>query len=101
MIKTLNKRSLIHCKQIIDINLAFEPLQTATKTIPIPFTAIMPIQTLLSQANRETEEFAQLALFEKVIELDPRQPEAVSNCARLWEQKGDRAFEQNDYENAS
>jgi branched-chain amino acid transport system substrate-binding protein len=58
------------------------------------------IQTLLSQAKRETEESAQLALFEKVIELDPRQPEAVSNCSRLWENKGDRAFEKNDYENA-
>jgi branched-chain amino acid transport system substrate-binding protein len=58
------------------------------------------IQTLLSQAKRETEESAQLALFEKIIELDPRQPEAVSNCSRLWEKKGDRAFEKNDYENA-
>jgi len=58
------------------------------------------IQTLLSQARRETEETAQLVLFEKVIELDPRQPEAISNCSRLWENKGDRAFEQNDYENA-
>jgi branched-chain amino acid transport system substrate-binding protein len=58
------------------------------------------IQTLLSQVKRETEESAQLALFEKIIELDPRQPEAVSNCSRLWEKKGDRAFEKNDYENA-
>jgi len=56
------------------------------------------IQTLLSQAKKETEESAQLALFEKVIELDPRQPEAVSNCSMLWEKKGDRAFDQNDYE---
>jgi tetratricopeptide (TPR) repeat protein len=58
------------------------------------------IQTLLSQAKKEIEEAAQLAFFEKVLELDPRQPEAVSNCSRLWEKKGDRAFEQNDYENA-
>ena len=58
------------------------------------------IQTLLSQAKKEIEESAQLVFFEKVLELDPRQPEAVSNCSRLWENKGDRAFEQNDYENA-
>jgi len=58
------------------------------------------IQTLLSQAKKESDESAQLALFEKVLELDPRQPEAISNCSRLWENIGDSAFEQDDYENA-
>jgi len=81
---------------LVEARKLLETLYTYNPTLARPRL----IQTLLSQANRETEEFAQLALFEKVIELDPRQPEAVSNCARLWEQKGDRAFEQNDYENA-
>jgi tetratricopeptide (TPR) repeat protein len=58
------------------------------------------IQTLLSQAKIENEESDQLSLFEKVLELDPQQPEAISNCSRLWEKKGDRAFERDDYENA-
>ena len=58
------------------------------------------IQTLLSQAKQKTTESEQLTLFEKVLELDPRQPEAISACSSLWAKKGDQAFEQNDYENA-
>jgi len=58
------------------------------------------IQTLLSQAKQETEESGQLSLFEKVLELDARQPEAISACSKLWEKNGDRAFEKNDYESA-
>ncbi|KPA18500.1 protein containing Translation initiation factor IF-2 [Candidatus Magnetomorum sp. HK-1] len=58
------------------------------------------IQTLLSQAKQETDESGQLSLYEKVLELDSRQPEAVTSCSQLWEKNGDCAFEKNDYESA-
>ena len=56
------------------------------------------IQTLLTQAKQTSEETEQLGLFEKVLTIDSRQPEAVAACSQLWEKKGDTAFEQNNYE---
>jgi len=58
------------------------------------------IQALLSLARLEPDTSHQLTLFEKVLALEPHQPEALSNCSRLLESKGDNAFQQNEYEQA-
>jgi tetratricopeptide (TPR) repeat protein len=56
------------------------------------------IQTLLSQAKQLSDESEQLSLYETVLNLDEHQPEALSECSRLWEKKGDHAFKQNNYD---
>ncbi|MBF0450547.1 MAG: translation initiation factor IF-2 N-terminal domain-containing protein [Candidatus Magnetomorum sp.] len=55
------------------------------------------IQTLLNQAKQASEEAELLLLYEKVLSLDARQPEALTACSQLWKKKGDRAVEQNNF----
>lgn len=42
----------------------------------------------------------QLALYERVLELDPTQPEATAGRQRIWQQRGDTALERDDLETA-
>jgi tetratricopeptide (TPR) repeat protein len=46
------------------------------------------------------EEDELLALYERVLELDPTQPEAVAGRRRIWQQRGDAAWEGDDLEAA-
>jgi len=42
----------------------------------------------------------QLALYERVLELEPAQPEAIAGRQRIWQQRGDTALEGDDLEAA-
>jgi tetratricopeptide (TPR) repeat protein len=58
------------------------------------------IQTLLSQAEEEAEEYEQLSIYNSVLELEPNQPEAAAAYRKIWEKRGDIALENNEVDNA-
>ncbi|QTA93426.1 protein kinase domain-containing protein [Desulfonema magnum] len=54
------------------------------------------VQALISQTRHKKQETEKLALYEKILELDPRQPEAVSEYKKIYEKQGDMAYENNE-----
>jgi formylglycine-generating enzyme required for sulfatase activity/tetratricopeptide (TPR) repeat protein len=58
------------------------------------------IQALLAAAQSAEEHGEQLALYERVLELNPRQPEASAGIRRIWRRRGDAAVEDDDLEAA-
>ena len=57
------------------------------------------VQVMLLQAKEENIE-NRLELYEKILEIQPENSEALSEYKNLWEKRGDLAFENNDFENA-
>ncbi len=58
------------------------------------------IQALLSEAQIAESEDKQLDLYDQVLELNPKQPEAMTERKRIWQQRGDAALQSNHLENA-
>lgn len=58
------------------------------------------IQALLVMAGAETVEDEQLAIYERVLELAPAQPEAVGGLRQIWRHRGDAARELGDLDSA-
>ena len=56
------------------------------------------VQALLTLAQTEESDDEQLALYERVLELSPAQPEARSGKRRIWRQRGDAALEDDNLE---
>jgi serine/threonine protein kinase len=55
------------------------------------------IQALVSQAKEKAEERDRLVLYEKILELDPKQPEALAEYKKIYEKRGDAAFKKNQF----
>jgi tetratricopeptide (TPR) repeat protein len=59
------------------------------------------VQALLAQAQAvSSDDDEQLALYERVLELAPTQPEAMAGQRRIWQQRGDTALKSGDLEAA-
>jgi tetratricopeptide (TPR) repeat protein len=65
-------------------------------------TAALPrlVQVLLYQAHIAENDDKELASYERVLELDPKQPEATAGRQRIWQQRGDTALEADDLQAA-
>ncbi|MCP4347530.1 MAG: protein kinase [Desulfobacterales bacterium] len=50
------------------------------------------IQALINQAKQEKREDKKIIFYEKILELDSNQPEAVAEYRGFWEKQGDIAF---------
>jgi len=46
------------------------------------------VQTLIKQAKGEEQENERLAVYEKVLKMDPRQPEAIAEYQEIWGKRG-------------
>jgi tetratricopeptide (TPR) repeat protein len=58
------------------------------------------IQALLVMAEADVADEEQLALYERVLELAPAQPEAVGGLRQIWRRRGDVARELGDLDSA-
>ena len=56
------------------------------------------IQALLTQAQKEPDDDERLALYERVIQLEPKHPEAIVEYHKLWEKRGDSAYYKNEFD---
>ncbi|MEW5989185.1 MAG: AAA family ATPase, partial [Chloroflexota bacterium] len=54
------------------------------------------VQALLLQAQATSDESTQLAYYDRVLAVDPRQPEAVAGRQRIWRARAEAALQQND-----
>ena len=52
------------------------------------------------RAQRAGKDDAELALYDRILEMDPAQPEAQTGKQRIWGQRGDVALQVNDAETA-
>ena len=58
------------------------------------------VETLLAQSRAAKGDDEQLALYERVLELDLTRQEAVAGRQRIWRQRGDTALESDDRDGA-
>ena len=58
------------------------------------------VQALLTRAQEATVDGEKLGFYERVLELEAAQPEAVAGKRRIWRRRGDAAFEAGDLEAA-
>lgn len=58
------------------------------------------VQALLLLAQNAKDEEEQLNLFERVLELNPKQPEAEAGSQKIWERRGDEALAADDLDKA-
>jgi len=58
------------------------------------------VQALLGRAKEEDQEDEQLAFYDKVLELEPEQSDAVVGCQKLYEKQGDIAYKNNELDKA-
>ncbi len=54
------------------------------------------VQALLAQAEKEEKENERLAFYERVLELEPDQAEAVVEYKKIWEKRGDDVLKNNE-----
>lgn len=58
------------------------------------------VQVLLLQARKAEDEDEQLALYERVLQLEPNQPEAVNSRQQIWIKRGDEDLARNNLDKA-
>ncbi|MDM8524983.1 tetratricopeptide repeat protein [Desulfococcaceae bacterium HSG8] len=58
------------------------------------------VQALVTQAEEKSQDNEKLLLYEKVLELDPDQPEALAEYQRLCERQGDIAYKNDEFDKA-
>ncbi len=58
------------------------------------------VEALLAQSRAAESDDEQLALYERVLELDPTRQEAAAGRQRIWRQRGDTALESDDRDGA-
>ena len=58
------------------------------------------VQALIKQAKGEEQENERLAVYEKVLKIDPRQPEAIAEYQEIWGRRGDVAYKNNELDKA-
>ncbi|MCP4352452.1 MAG: DUF1566 domain-containing protein [Desulfobacterales bacterium] len=54
------------------------------------------VQALLAQAEKEKKENERLVLYERILELESEQPEAVAEYKKIWEKRGDEVLKNNE-----
>jgi tetratricopeptide (TPR) repeat protein len=86
----LAQERIVQARDLLERLYEYQPAAARTRLV----------RALIAQAQKTEHDNEKLTLYEQVLELNPRNSEAIARLKRIWRRRGDAALKANDYESA-